>query len=250
VPDRDEWMRRLGPVYPGLVALARTTSLVAPETPRETEADLGRAAAWVIAAGAIVGAAAWLTVKVLVKIGATPALAALAAVIAAGFIAGAVGERGFARWMQRARLGEPLTIASVSLVRWIALVSVAPTRWVAVMLVAPIVGRWAAVFLQAIADPAPFDRARRSLVVGQPTFPVIAILTGLVGAAAVLGLGWTGALGVAGAAVIAFVVGLRAQRRSGGIDGDVIAAAAVLGELAILLAAALAFPTPISPWTR
>jgi adenosylcobinamide-GDP ribazoletransferase len=243
-------MRRLGPVYPGLVALARTTSLVAPETPRATEADLGRSAAWMIAVGAVVGATGWLAVKLLVRIGATPALAALVAVLAAGLVAGAVAERGLARWMARLRLGEPLTIGAASLLRWVALVSVTPAKWTAVLIVAPLVGRWAAVFLQAIADPAPFERGARSLVVGQPTFPVIAVLTGLVGAAAILGLGWTGAIGLGGAAAIAFAIGLRAQRRDGGIDGDVVAAAAVLGELAIAIAAALAFPTPISPWQR
>lgn len=248
--DRDEWMRRLGPVYPGLVALARTTALVAPETPRATEADLGRSAAWMIAVGAVVGAAGWLAVKLVIRIGATPALAALVAVMAAGLIGGAISERGLARWMARARLGEPLTIGSAALIRWVGLVSVAPTRWMAVLFVGPIVGRWSAVFLQALADPAPFERSTRSLVVGQPTFPVIAILTGLVCAAAILGLGWTGVIGVAAAAVIAFLVGLRAQRRSGGIDGDVVAAAAVLGEIVIVIVSAMGFPTPISPWTR
>jgi cobalamin synthase len=248
--DRDEWMRRLGPVYPGLVALARTTALVAPETPRATEADLGRSAAWVIAVGALVGGAGWIVVKLLVEIGATPALAALAAVMAGGLIAGAIGERGLARYMARARLGEPLTIGSTALVKWVALVSVAPPRWMAVLLVGPIVGRWSAVFLQALADPAPFERSTRSLVVGQPTFPVIAILTGLVCGAAILGLGWTGAIGVGLSAIIAFTIGLRSQRKSGGIDGDVVAAAAVFGELVLVVVAAMGFPTPISPWQR
>lgn len=250
MPDRDEWMRRLGPVYPGLVALARTTALVPPETPRATEADLGRSAVWVIAVGALVGATAWLAVKLLIEIGATPALAALVAVMAAGLIGGAVGERGLARWMAKLRLGEPLTIGSVALIRWVALVSVTPYRWAAVLLVAPLVGRWAAVFLQALADPAPFERTDRSLVVGQLTFPAIAILTGLVGAAAILGLGWTGAIAVGSAGAIAFAIGLRAQRRSGGIDGDVVAAVAVIAEIVVAVTAALAWPTPISPWQR
>jgi cobalamin synthase len=250
VPDRDEWMKRLGPVYPGLVALARTTALVPADTPRATEADLGRAAAWVIAVGVVIGAAAWLAVEIMVRLGATPALAGLVAVVGTVLVGGGLAERGLAKWTARARLGEPLTIGSIVLLRWVALISVAPSRWTAVLFVVPLVGRWAAVFLQALADPAPFERGARSLVVGQPTFPVTVVLTGLVGAAAVMGLGWTGAGAVAICAGVAFGIGLRAQRRAGGIDADVVASTAVIAEIIVAVIAALTWATPISPWQR
>ena len=243
-------MKRLGPVYPGLVALARTTALVPADTPRATEADLGRAAAWVIAVGVVVGAAAWLAVEIMIRLGATPALAGLVAVVGTVLVGGGLAERGLAKWTAGARLGEPLTIGSIVLLRWVALISVAPSRWTAVLFVIPLVGRWAAVFLQALADPAPFERGARSLVVGQPSFPVIVVLTGLVGAAAIMGLGWTGAGAVAICAGVTFGIGLRAQRRSGGIDADVVASTAVIAEIIVAVIAALTWATPISPWQR
>ena len=250
VADRDEWMRRLGPVYPGLVALARTTALVPSETPRATEADVGRAAAWVVAVGALIGVAGFLAVELFVKIGATRALAALVGVVAISLIGGGVAERGLARWMRKVRLGEGVTVAASALLRWVALVSIEPSRWAPVLLVAPVVGRWAAVFLQALADPAPFDRSGRSLVVGQPAPPITVALSAGVCVAAVLGLGWIGIGALAVAAAGAFAIGLRAQRQAGGIDAEVVGAAAVIAELVVWVAAALAFPTAISPWQR
>jgi cobalamin synthase len=255
VPDRDEWMKRLGPVYPGLVALARTTSLVAPDVPHEDEGDVGRAAVWVVVVGAVIGIGGWIVVRSLAGLGATPALAGLVAAVAMTLVGGGVAERGFARWIggpksTRTASNELLAIGGATLVRWVALVSTSPGRWAALLIAAPLAGRWSAVFLQAIGDPAPVDRGRRSLIVVPPAAAVTGALTLAIAGAAVYGLGWTGLVAIGIAAGLAFAMGLRSQRKHGGIDGDVVAAAAVIGELVVWIAVALQYPTAISPWQR
>jgi hypothetical protein len=107
-----------------------------------------------------------------------------------------------------------------------------------VLVAGALVGRWAAVFLQAIGEPIKDDHAPRSLV----ATPAPAWLVGAMGLAAIaISIAALGVkLGVAGVAVTAagvFALGIEAQRRDGGLSAPVVATAAAVGELVILLLA-------------
>ncbi|MEM9491906.1 MAG: hypothetical protein AAGC55_22360, partial [Myxococcota bacterium] len=56
--DRDEWMRRTGPLYPGLVALCCLTAFPLPSGLRLADDDLARSALWFPVVGGLLGALA------------------------------------------------------------------------------------------------------------------------------------------------------------------------------------------------
>jgi hypothetical protein len=69
---------------------------------------------------------------------------------------------------------------------------------------------------------------------------VMGTATAVVAVAAVVTLGWIMLLAVGLTAVLAFALGLSAQRRRGGIDAAVVGAAAAAAELVTLLVLAAA----------
>jgi hypothetical protein len=157
-------------------------------------------------------------------------------------------ERGVAErvdhWDGRQRAETPGVVASLvlvfaTLVRAAAIVSVAPAHWLAVLVATAVVGRYAAVFLQAIGDPILDDVSPRSLV----AVPAPAWLTAALGAGvatiAVLALGKAGIAALAITCACAFALGLEAQHRDHGLSAPVVATAAAVGELCVLLIATL-----------
>ena len=74
MPSRDDWQRRLGPLYGGAVALVQSTSW---KWPTEVAAA-DRSAGWVVALGAPVGLVAWLVTALVRGAGLPPNIAALA----------------------------------------------------------------------------------------------------------------------------------------------------------------------------
>ena len=238
--SRDDWMRRLGPLYGGAVALVGSTSWRWPETIGDSAQP--RSPGWVVALGVPLGAAAWLVAAGAQTLGIAPAIAALLGLAMLSIGSAGITERGLAERIEPngARAPGAATIVAlvfVTLVRAFAVVSVAPAHWLGLFVTTAVAGRWAAAFLQALGDPILDDDAPRSLVTTPaPAWLAVALSVGAA-AIAVLALGKAGLVALAVAAGLAFAVGLDAQRRDRGLSGAVVATAAAIGELVVLLAA-------------
>jgi len=245
VPSRDDWQRRLGPLYGGAVALVHST-------PWRWPAEVGddpRTAGWLVVLGLPIGAAAWAIAALAHAAGLSPAIAALAGLAALSLASAAIVERGLAdrvdHWDgQAARVRFPgvaavLVLVFATLIRAAAITPLPPSRWLAVLIATAVVGRWSAMFVQALGDPIHADDAPRSLVAAPaPAWLVAAISLG-VAALTVLAIGKAGILALAIAAIAAFGLGLEAQRRDGGLSGPAVATVAAIGELAVLLIATI-----------
>jgi len=243
VSSRDDWQRRLGPLYGGAVALVHSTPWRWPTEVR----DDARAAGWVVALGVPIGAAAWSVAALGRAAGLPTGVAALLGLAALTVASAALVERGLAarvdHWDgQIARtpgVTSLLVLVFVTLVRAAAISALPPSRWLGVLVATALVGRWAAMFVQALGDPITQDDARRSLVAAPaPAWLVAAISVG-VAAIAIVAIGKAGLLALAVAAIAAFALGLEAQRRDGGLSAPAVATVAAVGELAILLAATI-----------
>lgn len=258
--DRDEWMRRLGPLYPGAVAIRQTTAVRWPSDLRTTSEDAERSAPWVVVIGAVLGVAAWLVGWTAGLLGVVPALRGALAVVTLTALTAALLDLGLARtverWMGRAdddpALGPAGTTALLSgaLLRMVAVVSIRPSAWLAALVVAPLVGRWSALCLQRLGDVLePPVSGRRSLLVGGVTWWQVGIVTALVAIVAVLGLGFAALLILAAVGALIFVLGLVVERNRGGLDGHALAAVAALAELGALIGVAALAPALTSPWS-
>ena len=244
MPSRDDWQRRLGPLYGGAVALVHST-------PWRWPAEVGdepRSAGWLVALGAPIGVAAWAVAELARAAGLPAQIAALAGLAVLSLASAALVERGLAErvdhWDGRRDSGRSPGVAAVlvlvfaTLVRAAAIAPLPAPRWLGVLVATALVGRWAAMFLQALGDPVAPDPDRRSLIAAPaPAWLVAAISVG-VAVIAVLALGKAGILALAIAAIAAFGLGLEAQRRDGGLSAAAVATAAAVGELAVLLIAA------------
>ena len=242
VPSRDDWQRRLGPLYGGAVALVHSTPWRWPTA----VGDDPRAAGWLVALGLPIGAVAWAIAALVHAAGLPASIAALAGLAALSLASAALVERGLAEridhWDGQVRspgVAAVLVVVFVTLVRAAAITALPPSRWLAVLIAAALVGRWSAMFVQALGDPIAPDGARRSLVTAPaPAWLVAAISLG-VAAIAILALGKAGLLALALAAIAAFALGLEAQRRDGGLSSPAVATVAAVGELAVLLIATI-----------
>jgi cobalamin synthase len=123
-------------------------------------------------------------------------------------------------------------------VRAAAIVALPPSRWLAVLVATAVVGRWAAMFVQALGEPIDPEDARRSLIAAPAPPWLVAVISLGVAALAILALGKAGLLALALAAIAAFGLGLEAQRRDGRLSPPAVATVAAIGELAVLLVAA------------
>jgi adenosylcobinamide-GDP ribazoletransferase len=257
--DRDEWMRRLGPLYPGAVAIRQTTAMRWGDL-RATADDTLRSAPWMVAVGAVLGIGAWLCGWLVGRLGVTAALQGAIAIAALTALSAALLDVGLARtverWLARDRdeaaIGPAGTIALVTaaLVRVVALISIRPSLWLAALVVAPLVGRWAALALQRLGDLLePPLAERRSLVVGEVSWGALGLVTLLVSVLAVLGLGWPALLILLAVGAIAFAIGLAVEKQRGGLDADTLAAVAALCEVIALVGAAAIAPAVASAWS-
>jgi len=250
VTSRDAWQRRLGPLYGGAVALVHSTPW---RWPTEVGGD-PRAAGWLVALGIPVGVGAWAGAALFHAAGLPTTIAALVGLAALSFASSALVERGLAEridhWdghgdgysdgsRRTPGVASLLVVVFVTLVRAAAIAALPPSRWLAVLVATAVVGRWSAMFIQALGDPIAHDDERRSLVAAPaPAWLVAAISVG-VAVITILAIGKPGILALAIGAIAAFALGLEAQRRDGGLSGPAVATVAAVGELAVLLIATI-----------
>lgn len=243
--SRETWKRRLGPLFGGAVALASSSSLALSGVPGDDEAP---AAGWVLAIGAAIGLCAFGVAALGHALALPPAACTAVAVVVAVLLGGAVVERGLGVYLSRNAAGERTSDPAIAataisgslLVRTHLLAALPYEQWIFAFPATWLVGRWAAMFLQAIGDPI-VDPPRRSLVANPPPAWVMGAATAIVAVGSVVALGWAMLLAVGLTAVIAFSLGLTAQRRRGGIDAAVVGAVAAAGEVVTLLVLAAAW---------
>jgi len=233
-------MRRLGPLYGGAVALAHSTPVRWPSV----AGDETRSPTWIVALGAPIGVVAYVAAALAKAIGMPPSVAAIFGIVMLSAASAALVERGLAeridRWQTVARSPSTtavITLVFVTVVRVASFETLPPARWLAVLVAAAIVGRWAAVFLQALGDPILDDDSPRSLVATPaPAWLTAALSFGAL-TIAIIALGKAGIAVVALTAAAAFVLGVDAQRRDRGLTAPVVAMAAAIGELLVLVVA-------------
>ncbi|TMQ07348.1 MAG: hypothetical protein E6J90_43640 [Deltaproteobacteria bacterium] len=164
---RDDWQRRLGPLYGGAVALVHSTPW---RWPTEVGDD-PRTAGWLVVLGLPIGLLAWAVAALAHAAGLPAGIAALLGLAALSLASAALIERGLAEridhWDGSSRspgVAALLALVFATLIRAAAIAALPSSQWLAVLVSTALVGRWAAMFLQAIGDPIDPDGARRSLV--------------------------------------------------------------------------------------
>ncbi len=213
--------------------------------------DDSRSSGWIVALGVPIGVVAWLVAAALAKLGIAPSIAALMGLAMLTVASAALIERGVIERIDllQEQARSPTVISVIvlvftMLVRAAAIAETPRSMWLEVFVTTAVVGRWAAVFLQGIGDPI-IDptlrpRLRRSFVATPTPMWLTAALSLAVSALVVFALGKVGIFAIALTAVVAFGLGLDAQRRDRGLSAPVVAIAAAVGELAVLLVAASA----------
>ena len=269
--DRDEWMRRSGPLYPGLVAACCLTRLPVPAgLAQPTAADVQRAAVWFPVVGGLLGAALAGVIAVGVGVGLVPAVAAALALMLEPVLTGGLHEAGVARvagqvGQELRRGGTPdasggsgghgdvavagaVAVVAVLAVRGVGLLGVAAGAWVGALVVSRMVARWAVLVMDALDEKAPAQdgpgQVRASLRVGLVSWVPLAVGGGITAVVAIWLGGSTGLIAaLAGTAVAALLA-----RLVRGAGEHRLAAAAVLCEVTVLLIFAARVPAAISPW--
>ena len=240
VSSREEWQRRLGPLYGGAVALVHSTPW---RWPTEVSED-SRSPGWVVALAVPIGLLAWVVAALLQSAGVPATIAAVFGLATLSLASAAIVERGVAdrvdEWDGR-RSGSPaavLTLVFSTLIRAFAISTIAKENWALVFLATAVVGRWAAVFLQALGDPIHYDD-KRSLVATPAPAWLTAAISVATAALTVWALGKAGIVALALTAIVAFGLGLATQKRDGGLTASTVAVAAAIGELIVLVVATL-----------
>lgn len=237
---REDWQRRLGPLYGGAVALVHSTPWRWPEE----VGDDKRSAGWIVALGVPIGLFAWVITAVMHAAGLPDQICGIIGLAMLSLASAAIVERGVAERVDEwdgKRTGSPaavLVLVFTTLLRAFAIISIARGNWLLVFLATAVVGRWAAVFLQALGDPIDYDSKRSLAATPAPAWLIGAISLG-VAVLVVWALGKAGIVALALAAIGAFVLGLATQKSHGGLTASTVAVAAALGELIVLLVATL-----------
>jgi hypothetical protein len=241
VSTREDWMRRLGPLYGGAVAIVHSTPWRWPLS----ISNEARSSFWIVAVGAPIGLVAWTAAALIQAVGMPASVAALVGLAMLSLASAALVERGVVERIDGTHSTAPsvasiLTLVFATLIRAAAILALPPSAWLGVFVATALVGRWAAVFLQGLGDPILDDDAPRSLV----ATPAPAWMTGAlsigVATVTILAFGKAGIVVLAVTAAVAFALGLDAQRRDRGLSSPVVATAAAVGELVVLLVATLA----------
>lgn len=233
-------MRRLGPLYGGAVALVHSTPWRWPDT----IGNEARSPFWIVALGAPVGVVAWLAAALIKGAGMPATVGAIVGLAVLSLASAALVERGVVERLDGVHSTSPsvtaiLVLVFTTLIRAAAILSLPPAHWLGTLVAAALVGRWAAVFLQALGDPIEDDESRRSLVgTPAPAWLTAALSVG-VAVITIVALGKAGVVALAVTAAIAFALGLDAQRRDRGLSSPVVATAAAVGELVVLLVATI-----------
>ena len=247
VSTREDWQRRLGPLYGGAVALVSSTPWRWPTK----VGDEARSPGWVVALGVPIGLSAWAVAALAHAAGIPAPLAAILGLAMLSVGGAALIERGLAEridhWQGQARTDRATTAISVlalvlvTVVRAGTVASVRPGQWLLLFLATAVVGRWAAILLQSLGDPIEQQDGRRSLVATPAPAWLTAAISAGVGVLAIFSLGKAAVIALALAALAAFGFGLEAQRRDGGLSAPVVAFTAAVAELLVLLVATVAF---------
>jgi hypothetical protein len=240
VSNREDWMRRLGPLYGGAVALVHSTPWRWPDA----VGNEARSSFWVVAIGAPIGLVAWIVAALVRAAGMPSSIAALLGLATLSLASAALVERGVVERLDGRHATAPsvtsiLVLVFTTLVRAAAITALPASIWLGVFVATSLAGRWAAVFLQALGDPILDDDAPRSLVATPAPAWLTAALSLGVAVIVVIALGKAGIVALALTAAISFGLGLDAQRRDRGLSSPVVAMAAAVGELAVLLVATL-----------
>ncbi|MBX3162647.1 MAG: hypothetical protein KF773_42190 [Deltaproteobacteria bacterium] len=239
---REVWQRRLGPLYGGAVALVSSTPWRWPTD----VADDARSPGWIVALGVPIGLAAWLVAALARGAGLPDGVAVIFGLAMLTVASAAIVERGLGEqvlaWQEdpspRLPVAPLLALVFTTLIRAVAIQGIAYNKWWMVFVAMAVTGRWAAVFLQALGDPVPpHDEARRSLVATQAPAWLTAAISAGAAVIVVVALGKAGVVAMALSAIAAFLLGLEAQRREGGLSAPVVATAAAIGEMLVLLVA-------------
>jgi len=248
VSSREDWQRRLGPLYGGAVALVHSTPW---RWPIEIAEDDDRSAGWVVALGVPIGFFAWAVAGLAHAAGLPAPLAAILGLSMLSLGGAALIERGLVEridhWHGEARAERPSTTTSIlvlvlaTIVRAVAVAFVGPDHWLLLFLATAVSGRWAAVLLQSLGDPIQRLDDRRSLVATPAPAWLAAAISAGVAVLVLSSLGKPGIVALALGALAALGLGLEAQRRDGGLSAPVVAFAAAVAELAVLLVATIAF---------
>jgi len=248
VSTREDWQRRLGPLYGGAVALVHSTPWRWPTEVGEDE----RSAGWVVALGVPIGLCAWAIAALAHAAGIPAPLAGILGLAMLSVGGAALIERGLVEridhWHGQGRTDRVTTATSalalvlVAIVRAGAVASVDPGQWLLLFLATAVSGRWAAILLQSLGDPIHQLDNRRSLVATPAPAWLTAAISGGVAVLVILSLGKAGIVALALGALAAFGLGLEAQRRDGALSAPVVAFTAAVAELLVLLIATIAFP--------
>ena len=213
------------------------------------DADLGRSVPWFPLVGALVGALSGAAFWALWSPFGAP-LAATAAIATGIALTGGFHEDGLAdttdalggstpqerfEIMKDSRLGTFGTLALLlsTLVGVFALLPLPPFDGAASLVLAHGLGRAAAVVVMLTTPSAHGAGLGRSYTAHLRTGPCLAAV--LIAYAAAMGIGPAGAVAAGAAGVGALLVGALARRAFGGVTGDVLGAAATIGQLAALV---------------
>lgn len=237
---REDWMRRLGPLYGGAVALRHSTPWRWPDT----IGGEARSSFWLVALGVPIGVVAYVAAALLDAAGIPPSIGAIVGLAILSLASAALVERGLVARIDGEHATAPsvtsiLVLVFSTLIRAAAIFAIAPSDWLGVFVATALVGRWAAAFLQALGDPIIDDDSPRSLVATPAPAWLTAALSVGVAVLVVIALGKAGVVALALTAAIAFALGLDAQRRDRGLSAPVVATAAAVGEMIVLLVATL-----------
>ena len=272
--DRDEWMRRTGPLYPGLVALCALTRVPWPSGLTPSRDDFTRAAKWFPAVGAAIGLSLMMVCEFLLWMEFAPSLVAMFAIGACVAATGPGRLRGAVATIQRMSPGAApvddslslagvLTVVGLLAVQFGSLLATSTDEWGITLFVSEVMSYWCVLFLLHIDGDSPTSRAdgprparsvdRPHFAVGAVSLPALGFGSAVAGAVALLGLAFAGAVAILSVilvALAAFALGVLLRRRFGRLSDESLATVACLCGLLVFLAFSVAHPATMSPWIQ
>lgn len=265
--ERDEWMRRAGPFYPGLVALCALTVVPWPRGLQPHADDLVRAGKWFPAVGAALGLALAVLCEVLLWMEFTPALVALilvgSGIVATGpgWLRGAVTTTEWASRGGTSPVGDGVSIAGVLTIigllalRAGALLAMTTDNWGVSLFLAEVLAHWCiALLLHVGRESKPVEQGDYPwLAVGAISFSALGFASAIAGAATIFTLITDGAVALLSLVLVtlaAFGLGALLRHRFGRLSSASLATIAWVCGLLVLLAFSVADPAAVSPWVR